>query len=141
MPEVLCLDASVVLKLYLPEEDAEEAKRLVRRALMQSEDLLVPPFFLAEMVSTLRKAVHRGRMPREEANEGFTLLMMTPLEEIGGPEVYRRAWEIAEELGMPTIYDSVYLAVAELRGAEFWTADRKLFEKAKGRGFVHLLGE
>jgi len=54
--------------------------------------------------------------------------------------MYRLAWEIAEELGMPTIYDAVYLAVAELRGAIFWTADDKLFARARARPYVRLLG-
>jgi len=61
------------------------------------------------------------------------------MEEVTGADVYRRAWEIARALGMPTVYDAVYLAVAELREATFWTADESLYRRVSDRGYARLL--
>ena len=43
------------------------------------------------------------------------------------PGQRQRAWEIATDFGFATVYDATYLALAELQGCEFWTADERLF--------------
>ncbi|MBC8099768.1 MAG: type II toxin-antitoxin system VapC family toxin [Armatimonadetes bacterium] len=42
-------------------------------------------------------------------------------------KLYRRAYELAEQLSLPTAYDAQYLAVAEHLGCDFWTADERLY--------------
>jgi len=65
-----------------------------------------------------------------------------PVRIIEGQELYRKAWSIASELQLPTCYDSLYLAAAEMNGCEFWTADKKLVGAAgTGRSWVKWLGE
>lgn len=39
----------------------------------------------------------------------------------------RRAREIARQFGQERIYDSLYAALAELHGCEFWTADKVFY--------------
>jgi predicted nucleic acid-binding protein len=52
-----------------------------------------------------------------------------------------RAWEIATAFGFATVYDATYLALAELRGCEFWTADERLFNQVTDKlFFVKWLG-
>ena len=68
-------------------------------------------------------------------------LLALQIEMVDGAQVYERAWQIAVMLDFPVIYDALYLAVADLRRATFWTADRPLYEKAKHLGFVRLLGQ
>lgn len=141
MASPLCFDANVLVKLYVAEPDSPLARQLVVEELEKAGRLLGPTFLPIEVLSVVRQKVHRGVLGPDTGERAAAALLATPVEEVGGPEVYRRAWEIAAELAMPTIYDAVYLAVAEVRGATFWTADRKLFNLAKGRGYVHLLGE
>ena len=58
------------------------------------------------------------------------------------PELSREAWELAVELNLPTVYDTAYLALAQIEGCDFWTADRSFYRVASGKyGFVRLLGE
>jgi len=102
-------------------------------------ELVVPSFALAETLSVLRRRVHQGLLPFHMAEDAMGVLFSLPLEEVSGVEMYRRAWEIAGALGVPTVYDAVYLAVAELRGATFWTADEALYRKVSERGYVRLL--
>lgn len=137
----LCLDASVLVKLYVFEPGSREARELVGRELAGEGNLVGPAFLPAEVLSIVRRLVHRGELLLEHADLIVSGFLSLPISEIGSPAVYRRAWEIAAELGLPVVYDTVYLAVAESQGATFWTADAGLFEKAKILGFVKLLGQ
>jgi predicted nucleic acid-binding protein len=49
------------------------------------------------------------------------------VEPVQPPGLYRAAFDLAERYGLPAIYDSTYVALAELRGCDFWTADLRLF--------------
>ena len=40
--------------------------------------------------------------------------------------LYKRALQLAHRYGRPTIYDTLYVALAELAGCDFWTADKRL---------------
>ncbi len=139
MADEVCLDANVVVKLVQMEPGSAEAAHLVEGILQRMGELIGPGFLLAEALSALRKKTQLGKLSAQRAEAGATDLLSLPVTEISGPEVYRKAWQIAGELGMPVIYDAVYLAVAELRGAAFWTADEALYRKARDRGYVHLL--
>lgn len=141
MGDGLCLDASVLVKVYLPEDNSEEADRLLDDALARGTDIVAPSFLLAEVLSVVRRQVYRGILATERADAILERLFVLPIRESDGREVYERAWRLAQELAMPVIYDAVYLAVAELAGATFWTADRVLFEKAGHKQYVRLLGE
>ena len=41
------------------------------------------------------------------------------------------ARDIARSFNQPKIYDSLYAALAELRGCEFWTADKAFYDAVK----------
>jgi len=43
----------------------------------------------------------------------------------------RRAREIAREFNQTKVYDSTYAVLAELRGCEFWTADKAFYDAVK----------
>jgi predicted nucleic acid-binding protein len=40
--------------------------------------------------------------------------------------MFSRALAIADEFAIPAIYDATYIALAESRGCEYWTADRRI---------------
>jgi predicted nucleic acid-binding protein len=51
-----------------------------------------------------------------------------------------RSFDLAQEYRQPTIYDTPYLAVAEIYGCDFWTADEALFHAVADKlSYVHLL--
>ncbi|MBI1928626.1 type II toxin-antitoxin system VapC family toxin [Candidatus Poribacteria bacterium] len=52
----------------------------------------------------------------------------------------KRARQIARQFSQPRIYDSLYAALAELRGCDFWTADKAFYDAVKvGLPFVKYL--
>lgn len=44
----------------------------------------------------------------------------------------RRAWAIAEQLGWPETYDAEYVALTQLQGDAFVTADKELARRIEG---------
>jgi predicted nucleic acid-binding protein len=47
------------------------------------------------------------------------------------PDLHERAWHLAAQLDRPTAYDSHYLALAQILGCEFWTADERLYNASR----------
>ena len=141
MARAICLDASVLVKLYLPEPGSESAENLVTRALAQGVDLLGPTLLLTEVLSVLRQNIQRARITRKQSDVAATSLLALPIELVDGVDVHKRAWQIASDLNLPVIYDAMYLAVSELRQAQLWTADRVLFQKAGDKRDLHMLGD
>lgn len=49
-----------------------------------------------------------------------------PIEMFDDPDLHPRALEFAMHFNLPATYDAHYLALADQRGCEFWTNDRRL---------------
>lgn len=138
----VCVDASLAVKVVVPEPDSDKADALVEEWANEGTLLIAPAFFVVETDSILRQKVAlRKELTLEQAEAAFVKLQALPIQQIAVPGQRQRAWEIATDLGFPTVYDATYLALAELRGCEFWTADERLFNRVKDRlPFVKWLG-
>ncbi len=133
----LVLDASVAAKWLLAEADSDKAAALFQAWTAKRVGLLAPELLPAEVTSALWKRVMRGFLPVGEAirlqNE-FTDLGI-PLHPIG--ELVGVAFDLALRY-RHSVYDGLYLAFAHKTGAEFVTADEKLFKLASP-GNIRLL--
>jgi predicted nucleic acid-binding protein len=125
---VLCLDSSVLIPYLTPEEHSEKAERLILDAIAFSIPMVAPCFAWAEVGSVLRKKVRRGLLTEEESEDCFEDFQQLPLEFIVHPAVSTKAWAIATQYKLATLYDAAFLACAEHCGAEFWTADQVLIK-------------
>jgi len=135
--EVFCLDAGVLVK-YLVEEDPPEdtaaAGRLMRRTVATGQ-LVAPAFAWAEVGSVLRKKVRQGSLRQVRSEELWAEFHQLPIEFVELAVIRDRAWEIANQPALPTLYDAAYLACTELSPAEepatreFWTADEFLIRQ------------
>lgn len=138
-----CVDASVAVKWALNSEtNRDEALALLRGSIEGLARLIAPHIFTAEIDSVVRKHVYKGILLPDQAVVAYRLLDAAPVELIDHPELPKRARAIAEQFNQRLVYDSLYAALAEFRGCEFWTADAE-FHKAVHTGlpFVRLLGE
>lgn len=147
---VLCLDTTVLIKSLVPEEPAEleeAAKELVLLGVMGGR-LVAPAFAWAELGSVLRKKVRLGVLESSQAEAIWTQVMRLPIEFIESPALRSRAWALAEQYGLPTLYDAAFLACAEVAPAEepavreFWTADEELLRHLRSSmpPYVRQLG-
>ncbi|MBM4087784.1 MAG: type II toxin-antitoxin system VapC family toxin [Planctomycetes bacterium] len=136
-----CVDASVMVKLALKGESRRiTARRLVLESTEAGIQLIAPPIFPSEVDTVIRKRVHEGRLSQPGAQEAYGVLDRSPVEIVTRPDLRRRARQIAEQFNQPAVYDATYAALAELRGCEFWTADKAFYDAVKdGLPFVKYL--
>ena len=127
----LVVDASLALKWVIEEEYSREALGLWDRWQATDEELMAPPIFRPEITNALHQNVRRGDVGQPEAVDGLHQLVSTVAiaEPVG---LYGRALDLAASFGMGAVYDSLYVALAELQGCEMWTADRRLVNTVKG---------
>lgn len=127
------VDASVVIKWYLPEPFTEHAVRLRESgAAFDAPDLLY-----AEVGNVLWKRVQRGELARENATAIAEALALMPIEAHPSRLLATAALQIACTTKL-TVYDCLYAAAALLTGFPLVTADRRLHETA--RRTRHLRG-
>jgi predicted nucleic acid-binding protein len=125
------LDASVVLKWYLPDELYDEKALGLLKAFMSGTlDIVAPALLAYELVNALVIAGKRGRLDEGAvmaALEGFKGLGIPLLDPAGH---YDRIIHHCHAYGR-SAYDSAYLALAEQENLDLITADERLFNSVK----------
>jgi predicted nucleic acid-binding protein len=124
--EMVCLDASLGLKLLVAEDESAQARSLWLAWTARGLTVVAPGLFVFECTSALRRIDVRRDLDEPAARRALGLLLAMPVS-LQAPEgLVERAWDLARVLDRPSAYDCFYLAVAELLGIECWTADRRL---------------
>ena len=117
------IDASLAIKWVIDEPGTKEALSLRRHR------LLAPDLLSIECANILWKKVRRRELSEDEALIAARLLARADIE----LEPMRTLLEPAMKLALAldhAAYDCVYLALAQLRGCDFVTADESLSRKA-----------
>jgi predicted nucleic acid-binding protein len=143
VPEgLVCLDASLALKLLVVEDDNARARSLWRSWSAQGIQVVAPGLFVFECTSALRRMVVRGDVAEEPARQALGLLLAMPVSLRAPKGLVERAWDLARDLDRPSAYDCFYLGMAELLGIDCWTADRRLYNAVHDRKpSLHHLSE
>src|SRR5262249_20181720 len=101
---------------------------------------IAPPFFVSEADTAVRKRVYDGTLLPADAQKAYAGLDKITVHLVTHPNLRQRARELAEQFQQRTVYDCTYAALAELRGCEFWTADKNFYNAVKaGLPFVKYL--
>jgi predicted nucleic acid-binding protein len=127
MNSPICVDASFVLKLFLPENDSDKAHWLWSTWLGEDAEIVAPYHLAYETVSVLRNNVHSQTISAEKGELAFEAFLSQMIRLLHPPNIVERAWSLAAQFQRPTAYDAYYVALADLLGCELWTADRRLF--------------
>lgn len=138
----LIIDAGVVLKWYLKDEDwGHEAISVLERYVDEELSLLAPGILAYEVSNALIVAERTGRIVpeiTEKALEGFLELdieFCDPFFDISNIIFFSRSFH-------QTIYDASYLALADSRGIPFLTGDKRLYNAVRGKlKWVKWIGE
>jgi predicted nucleic acid-binding protein len=114
------VDASVAAKWVLQEADSDAARRIVEHAQLMAPDLL-----WAELGSLLWRRQRNGELTAAQAREMLLTLRAFPIRTHGMFPLLPLALEIAMTIGH-SVYDCVYLALADEENCRVVTADRRL---------------
>jgi predicted nucleic acid-binding protein len=117
---LIVLDASAVIEILL---QTRAASPLTDRVLSPDASLHAPHLLQVEVVQVLRRFGARGELQTERARQALADLLDFPVELHAHDLLLSRAWELCQNL---TIYDAVYIALAELLEAPLLTRDRRL---------------
>ena len=120
----LTVDASVVIKWFVPETLSDEARLLLGDRL----SLHAPDLVLVEFANTIWKKVRRGELAdyRPYIDELPNLSEVITL--YPAYDLLATTARIAQKLDHP-VYDCLYLACAEATGSMLVTADRRFANK------------
>jgi len=126
---ICVVDASVVLKWFLPEPDSAAADILLEKFLNDEVELLAPDFLLVEAASALWKRVMiRKELSADEATLIYRDLLTLPLTLSPSGTVADAALQVALKHNH-SVYDALYCALAIQQQCDFVTADRALANK------------
>jgi predicted nucleic acid-binding protein len=120
---ITIIDASVAAKWFFNEEHSMAALNLLDNPF----ELKSPDFFFLEMDSLLCKRVRRLELSVTEAFEMDDEIRSMPIQSYPTTALRERAFELALET-KSSIYDCLYLALAEVLDGRMVTADRKFFQ-------------
>jgi predicted nucleic acid-binding protein len=117
----LVIDASVVVKWFVEEIGSTDASRLLED---ERFVFVVPSHAFGEIGNTLATYVRRGQLPREQVR-GIASTLLRHLESVPADTLFAAAVDIAIEIGQ-TVYDTLYIALAEELDTVVATADERL---------------
>ncbi len=116
----LVVDASVAVKWVLKEPGSDAARRVAETA-----DLLAPDLLWAELGNVLWRRQRLGEFSPENARAMLLMLRRLPVETFSLFPLIPLALEIAIAIGH-SIYDCLYLALADREDCRVVTADERL---------------
>jgi predicted nucleic acid-binding protein len=134
------LDASVGIKLLVPEPGSAEALALVHEAWARRGTVHVPALFHAECASGLWKRTRAGGLTPPQALAQVEDLLALDLRVTPLAALVRPALDLATALDI-SVYDACYVALAGLLDLPLVTADARLVRRLEDAGRqARLLG-
>jgi predicted nucleic acid-binding protein len=126
---LLCLDTNIYLKALAPDELDTRAVQLVLKGFSADTTLIAPAWMWAEFGSVLCKKFRTNVLTQDEAAKIWQSFGTLPIRYLNSQSLRDRAWSFAQRYRLPTLYDAVFLACAEVTLPsqtlrEFWTADQ-----------------
>lgn len=120
------VDASVVMKLFISEEQSSQAIALFGQ-LAQTEGmkLYAPDLLYIECANVFCKYTERYGYPRERASKNLRRLALLSLRWVSVYELFSDAYTLAIDRSI-TAYDACYLLLSHKLKVSFITADKKL---------------
>lgn len=126
------VDASAAVKYVLAEEWSANVKALFALTLAERRPVFGPPHVIGEGLNPIYQRVRTNRpefrLSEQEAGTAVNAFVRLPIMLVFPRDLYREALGIAVQHSLPSTYDSLYVALAQMLRAELWTADRQLFD-------------
>ena len=126
MNSPICIDASIIIRLLVGGEGAEQVATLWQEWKTSDHQLVAPSLMPYEVANVLHQHVRHGSLQPVEADEALHIALSLNIQLYRETALHTQAVRLARELELPATYDAHYLALAQQLGAFFWTADQRL---------------
>ena len=117
------IDSSVIVKWYAKEEDFEKAIKLKEEYLSEKIILIAPSLVMIEVLNAM-KYKKENNIPLEKINNSLWEMQLN-IEGINESTLNKTS-EIALKYNI-SIYDALYVTIAQLHGCPLITADKGLY--------------
>jgi|SRR3989344_1360625 len=118
------IDASVMVKWFLNEENSNEAISLKKSFLKGELTLIAPDLIISEVLNSLRY----NKQKEKELIFANKMLWRLSLKLVrANDEIMSKTIENSLKYGI-TIYDSLYVSLAQIYGTFLITADKELYK-------------
>ena len=116
---MIVVDASILVTALA--DDGPHGDRA--RARLRGERLIAPHLVDVEVLSAWRRMSSAGDLDERRAHLAIADLLALRLERVPHALLVERCWQLRSNL---TVYDAVYVALAEMTGLGLLTADSRL---------------
>ena len=124
------VDTSALIRLFIPDgplpDGFDKFLRGVERGLNTA---IAPELLVAEATNVINKKQKSGELTGNEGDQLLSDLLSVPIRLFPHRPVLLRAFEMARKYNL-TVYDTLYLALAEEHGAVIFSADNQLLKTA-----------
>jgi len=120
------IDAGVVVKWFIPEEDSTIAHQLLTRYLQGLDTPIAPDLLISECGNVFWRRQRQGDITTEEAADSMADLVTLNITLVLASDLVQNALQLAMQ-HQRTVYDSLYLALSEYRNCPLITADERFF--------------
>jgi len=131
--EIFILDSSVIFKWFYSENEGsvEAARILYEKAVSRNFHILSPELLIYELINVFRFRTKISVSLLEDIiREIFSILIFLKLDY----QSYIKAYDISIKMNS-SVYDCIYITMSDKYKAPFITADKKLYNSAKGLNF------
>ena len=136
------LDACVAAKTFINESDSPEAVKLISACVKSKIQISAPDIFKYEISQiAVKKDCVLDDILHLFEDAIFKLIDMQDPNRFVWLQAEKICQHGHEKSGFPTMYDSVYHAMAIINDGVFITADKRHYEKAKSFGHIAMLDD
>ncbi|SRR6266851_3342704 len=144
MRNIVVVDASIAIKWVLEESDSDRAEALLTEWNAKGISIYAPNLLVYEITNALYRKVRKGEITLDRAKEALADISLAEIDFDFSIDfaLSTRAMELANHFSLPATYDSHYLALAERKECELWTADTRLWNSIRGKlEWVRWMGD
>jgi predicted nucleic acid-binding protein len=130
------IDAGVVVKWFIPEVESARAHQLLARYLQGVDTPVAPDLLISECANVFWRRCRQGDITPAEATESLADLLTLNVPLVSATSLVQSALQLALH-HQRSVYDALYLALAQERRCSLITADERFFNALRSQ-FLYL---